>query len=174
MSATTKLRIVIAVTRGDCVEENRKSGRSNTGTYFICSSKNFEEFSEYFAVSNKYQFDLKKIDIYKTLFKNYFLRYRDEYNGKMSKFDAFINYLISLNSNPELEISLRRNDSRIFMRFSNNADPVVNAFRHVLYEDLSLISIEKIDDICYVYPIINEKFIRLQNDFSTGLVIDDD
>ena len=41
MSAFKRNIIYINVTRGDCVENNRKSGKSNTGTYFVCSKKNF-------------------------------------------------------------------------------------------------------------------------------------
>ena len=67
----------------------------------------------------------------------------------------FCNYLLSLNDNPSVEVTLRINDSRVFMRFKDNTNLVVNVFRNLLYEKLSFICIEKINGLNEIYPVIN-------------------
>ncbi len=41
------------------------------------------------------------------------------------------------------------------MRFTNNSDVIVNAFRNLLYEDISKICIEKHNDQFELYPYLN-------------------
>ena len=173
MSAIKNERILIDVTRGDCVDANRKSGKSNTGTYFVSSVKNFDEFLSYFDDKNVYKFDLIKLNLYVELFKKFFLDLKDEYIGKMSEFDSFSSYLLSLPENPNVGIVLRKNDSRIFMRFEDNTLPVINAFRNMLYENLSYIAIEKKNIFYYVYPVINEEYIKIKKESNNGLVLDE-
>ena len=173
MSAVNKTRMLIDVTRGDCVDDNRKNGKSNTGTYFVCSIKNFDEFEHFFQLTNKYKIDLVKVDIYKTLFKQYFFQYKDEYIGKMKSFDIYINYLISQSEFPCVDITTRKNDTRVFMKFVDNTKPIVNAFRHVLYEDLSFIVFEKRGETIYLYPEINETLISKKKFENSDLVIDE-
>ena len=173
MSAIKNKRIIIDVTRGDCVDDNRKSGKSNTGTYFISSLKNYDDFKEFFDENNKYVFNVLKIEIYNVLFEKYFMKYKEEYVGKMNNFTSYISYLLSLKVNPKTELTVRKNDSRVFMRFVDNTDKIVNAFRCILYEDLSLIVIENINGIFNVYPIINERFIQDRVDQTTGLIVDE-
>ena len=173
MSAIKHECIYVDVTRGDCVEANRKGGKSNTGTYFISSINNFEDFSYYFSEDNLFKVDLKKVQIYKILFCNLFYWIRDEYNGKMNQFEEFCNYLLSLDDNPIVDISLRKNDTRVFMRFLDNVNNIVNCFRHLLYEDLSFICIEKREDVFYVYPVINENLVEINN-CDSNFILDED
>lgn len=164
MSATKKEKVIVDVTRGDCLEANRKAGKSNTGTYFISSLKDFDGFKVYFEDEDKFVINLAKVKEYMILFKNLFLDKMEEYNGKGVKFDSFCNYLLSLESNPKVEITLRINDSRVFMRFKDNTNVVVNAFRNLLYEDISYICMEKNNDLYEVYPIIDSTKICLKSD----------
>ena len=60
----------------------------------------------------------------------------------MKEFNKYCNELISSVKYPTVNVTLRKNDDRVFMRFGDNSDSVVNAFRNILYEDLSLIAIE--------------------------------
>lgn len=174
MSALMEKKILVEVKSGDCVDENRKSGRSNTGTYFISSNKTFDEFSVYFKESNKYFLDLVKVEIYKIEFKHFFGKCKNQFVGKMENFDSCCEKLLNFKINQEVKIALRINDSRIFMRFENNSNEVVSLLRKILYEDISQIAIEKHDDHFLVYPIINKKMIELHNDIETGFVFDED
>lgn len=174
MSANLYEEVLIDVTRGDCVDDNRKSGKSNTGTYFLCSIKNFDLYDDYFKDGNKYKIDLVKFDIYRLLFEKYFFQYKDEYIGKMKTFNGYCDYILSQFESPEIRLSLRKNDSRVFMKFSDNTEKITNAFRHVLYEDLSLIGITKKNNIYYVYPVINLTFINKKKNESSDLVIDEE
>lgn len=155
MSAIKKEIILIDVTRGDCLEPNRKSGKSNTGTYFVSSIKDFDIYKDFIDDENVYFLNLDKVFEYSILFENLPSNCLDEYNGKGTKFGSYLNYLLSLNNNPKVFISLRINDSRVFMRFTNNGDSVVNAFRNLLYEDISKICIEKKGDQFEIYPYLN-------------------
>ena len=173
MSAITKEILVVDVTRGDCVEDNRKEGKSNTGTYFLCSIKNFDEIESYFNTSNIYKIDLFKVRIYKELFIQYFDSLKNEYIGKMSKFNTYADYILSCLEAPTVGVTLRKNDTRVFMRFVDNTNSIVSAFRHLLYEDLSKICIEKRNDIYFVYPEINESFIQIKHGEQSDLIIEE-
>lgn len=155
MSAIMKEIILIDVTRGDCLEPNRKSGKSNTGTYFVCSLKDFDIFKTFISDENEYFLNLDKVFEYSILFGNLPSNCLEEYNGKGVKFGSYLNYLLSLKNNPKISVSLRINDSRVFMRFTNNSDVIVNAFRNLLYEDISKICIEKHNDRFDIYPYLN-------------------
>lgn len=155
MSAIKKEQIIVDVTRGDCLEDNRKSGKSNTGTYFISSLGDFDKFKSYFEKEDNFVLNLNKIREYQVLFNSFFKEKMDEYYGKGIRFDDFCNYLLSLNENPSVKVTLRINDSRVFMRFKDNTNSVVNAFRNLLYEKLSFICIEKINGLNEIYPVIN-------------------
>ncbi len=159
MSAIKKEVIIVDVTRGDCLEDNRISGKSNTGTYFISSLGDFDKFKAYFRNEDVFVINLKKIIEYQVLFNNLFKCKMCDYYGKGLKFDDYCNYLISLNKNPLVEVTLRINDSRVFMRFKDNTNPIVNSFRNLLYENLSFICIERVNDTNEIYPLINTKAI---------------
>ena len=174
MSAFKRNIIYVDVTRGDCVDNNRKSGKSNTGTYFICSTKNFDDFEHFFKETNVYKFAIDKVDIYRVLFNEFFMSLKDEYVGKMENFNSTCAYLSSLYDNPTVEVGLRKNDSRIFMKFEDNSEPHTSAFRNILYEDLSLIAIEEIDGVFFIYPVVNEKYIGHKKAVESGLVFDED
>ena len=46
--AAIKSKIMrVSVTNGDAINENRLKGKSNTGTYFICSTNQYDEFKEF-------------------------------------------------------------------------------------------------------------------------------
>lgn len=174
MSAHKKEILLVDVTRGDCLEANRKAGKSNTGTYFLSSLKDYDNFEMFFDENNTYAFDLTLIQEYGILFSNLFKETVKKYNGKGEKFDSYINYLLSLGYNPKVNIMLRTNDSRVFLRFKDNSNVVVNAFRNLLYEDLSFIVIEKRKEIYYIYPIINHsKLITLKKQSNDDFIIDE-
>lgn len=155
-----KLNIMkVAVTNGDAIDENRKKGRSNTGTYFISSKVNFNNFSEFIDDSILYTIDVKKIQLYQTLFNNYFLKYKNDYPGKMNDFDLYCDSFYSMKDNPIIKISLRENDERVFLRFSDNNNLLVNSFRHILYGELSMIVFDLRNNKCIVYPEINDLLI---------------
>ena len=174
MSAFKRNIVYVDVTRGDCVDNNRKSGKSNTGTYFIGSSSNFSDFEYFFKETNVYKFAIDKIDIYRVLFNEFFMSLKDDYAGKMENFDSTCAYLLSLHDNPAVEVGLRKNDSRVFMKFADNSETHTSAFRNILYEDLSLIAIEEINGIFFIYPVINEKFISNKKAVESGLLFDED
>lgn len=173
MSAILKKSVLIEVTRGDCLDKNRKSGKSNSGTYFLCSVKNFDEYEEYFNDKYSYEVDLIQVEIYKKIFKEYFEKFKDEYNGKMLDFDTYCNYLLSLNTNPNVSITTRQNDSRIFMKFTENSNSIVKAFRNLLYEDLSFIALEKNNKKILVYPVININKVKFENELNDDLILDE-
>lgn len=174
MSAIKKEIVLVDVTRGDCLENNRKSGKSNTGTYFISSLKDYDRFKEYFLEEKNFVINLVKIKEYMILFKYCFANRLDEYIGKGLDFESFCNYLLSLKNNPKVEITLRINDSRVFMRFKDNSNVVVNAFRNLLYEDLTYICIEKNGELFEVYPIINSAMVSFgETSIDNGFSFDD-
>lgn len=175
MSAFKRNIIYINVTRGDCVENNRKSGKSNTGTYFVCSEKNFSEYKYFFSEANIYKFALWNIEPYRLLFNAFFKSLSEEYKGKMANFDEICSKLSAAPRIPTVKVGLRINDSRYFMKFENNCETYTNMFRNILYEDLSLIAIEEIDNIFYIYPVINDKYIIKEvKDNSTCLVFEEE
>lgn len=46
--AATKTKVMrVSVTNGDALNENRIKGKSNTGTYFICSTNQYDDFKEF-------------------------------------------------------------------------------------------------------------------------------
>ena len=94
MSAFKRNIIYINVTGGDCVENNRKSGKSNTGTYFVCSEKKFSEYKYFFNEANIYKFALWNIEPYRLLFNAFFKSLSEEYKGKMANFDEICSKLL--------------------------------------------------------------------------------
>lgn len=174
MSAYKKETLIVDVTRGDCLEANRKSGKSNTGTYFLSSSKDFEKIKSYFNNNNIYLLDLNKIKEYGVLFKEFFINDLGNYNGKGLNFYEYLIYLLSLEDDQKVEIVLRINDTRVFMKFKNNTDVIVNAFRNLLYEDISKICLEKHNDFYYVYPVIDtSKINNVKIDVSKSIILDE-
>ncbi len=174
MSATKSETVIIDVTRGDCLEANRKKGKSNTGTYFVCSSKDFEGFKEYFNDENVYIVDLEKVRQYSLLFAALPEQEKNEYGGKTEKFSQYSAYLTSLEKYPTVKVTLRINDSRVFMRFEDNADNVVKAFRNLLYEDVSSIELSKKGKAISIYPVFTGKLLEnSKNAEDTGLVVDE-
>lgn len=174
MSAIKKEIVLVDVTRGDCLEPNRKSGRSNTGTYFVSSLKDFDTYKDFIGEDKEYRLNLNKVREYSILFENLPTDFLDAYNGKGAKFKSFSNYLLSLDENPKIMLSLRINDSRVFMRFLNNTDPIINAFRNLLYEDISKICIEKNDNQFAIYPYLNAKQLNRKKEIvSDGFELDE-
>ena len=174
MSSMLKTRVLIAVKGGDSVDSNRKNGKSNTGTYFVCSKKDYEHYESFFLDTNKYILDIKRIAIYGTIFKEFLFERKDEFKGKMESFDGYLNYLTSQLQNPEVNITIRNNDARIFMRFEDNSKDIVNAFRNILYQDLSYIVLEKNENEIFVFPEIEANSIQIKKNNNCGLAVDDD
>ena len=92
----------------------------------------------------------------------------------MKTFNGYCDYILSQVESPKICLSLRKNDSRVFMKFFDNTERITNAFRHILYEDLSLIGITKKNNIYYVYPVINLNFINNKKNESSDLVVDEE
>ena len=174
MSEIKKEIIFIDVTKGDCLEPNRRNGKSNTGTYFISSLKDIDKYKEFVDENNKYFLNLDKVYEYAVLFKNLPTSFLESYNGKGANFSTFSGYLTSLKNNPNIKVSTRINDSRVFLRFVDNGDPVVNAFRNLLYEDISNICIEKTGNEFEIYPYLNAKQLNKgEAVISNGLELDE-
>ncbi len=177
MSAIKKELIIVDVTKGDCIEANRTSGKSNTGTYFVCQTNDYSKYEEFFDVNNDYEVDKYKVTIYYDTFMKYFYSLRDYYNGKMKDVSYFADYLMNQMSNASVKITQRINDTRIFMRFENNQDSVVDAFRKLLYENLSQICIEKVRTHKFkIYPIVNETTLKeiIDKEKQSDLVLEDE
>ncbi|MDY6393186.1 MAG: hypothetical protein SPL80_10185 [Bacilli bacterium] len=153
MAAKTVQAIRIAVTRGDCFEDNRPDGISNTGTYFISSLKDWSEFEPFFSPNAKYYFSSKKIWIYNNTFADVCAKFKDVYPDKFSSLKTYGTlFNIEGDYDPYCEVELRINKPRIFMRFKDNLDIYVKAFRHLLYSDLTVIVLEMTEKGIAIYP----------------------
>ena len=156
MAAKTIQAIRVAVTRGDCFEDNRPDGSSNTGTYFVSSLKDWPEFEPFFQLDSKYYFSKKKIQIYKDTFGVICKKFQSVYPDKFSSLETYgVTFDGDEDFNHCCDIELRVNDSRVFMRFKDNSDLYVKAFRHILYSDLSVIVLEITDKGISVYPEVD-------------------
>lgn len=160
MSAKKPNLIRIAVTNGDAMPDNRVSGKSNTGTYFVCSNADFSNFGEFFKEGLEYKFDCKRTVAYclalPAVYKDY-SRYYPHGFDPMSPFSA---YFANAKRDPETNIGLRINDPRIFMRFLDNNEIYTNAFRNLLFAEISVIVLELTEDdcgneVCLVYPDVD-------------------
>ena len=170
MAATISSKVSILVTNGDALPNNRKSGSSNSGTYFVCSSKDYDEFSKFFDEDRTYIILKEKIQNYKVLFMDYFFKYKDEYVGHMDHFESYCDSIITKNNKALLNVSTRWNDVRCFMKFKDNKEFITNAFRNILYGELSEIVLEIQDGKYYIYPEINKEKIELQFDNSVDYI----
>ena len=155
MAAKTVRLMRIAVTRGDCFSDNRPDGSSNTGTYFVSSHKDWPLFESFFTEGSKYYFSTAKIKMYVATLADLASQYQDVYPDKFASLSTFGSAFASAAKDPFCEIDLRKNDQRVFMRFKDNSDVLVNAFRHILYSDLSLISMEITSKGVAIYPEID-------------------
>lgn len=154
--AAIKSKIMrVNVTNGDAINENRLKGKSNTGTYFICSTNQYDEFKEFIEEFNCYLIDQNKVKEYLILFKEYFFKTKNLYIDKMANFENYCFSLINSEYETKVNTSIRINDSRYFLRFQNNEDIYVNSIRHILYGEISYLTFEIRDNNCYIYPEIN-------------------
>ena len=161
--AATKSKIMrVSVTNGDAINENRLKGKSNTGTYFICSTNQYDEFKEFFEDFDTCYVESNKVQEYLVLFKEYFFEKKNLYIDKMENFENYCSSLISTNFEPTIKISMRVNDSRYFLRFQNNEDVYVNAIRHVLYGEISFLTFEIKNNKCYIYPEVNMSKVEMK------------
>lgn len=171
--AATKSKIMrVSVTNGDAINENRLKGKSNTGTYFICSTNQYDEFKEFIEDFETCFVDKNKVREYLTLFKEYFLDKKDLYPDKMENFENYCSSLMGSNFEPSITISMRINDSRYFLRFQNNEDIYVNAIRHILYGEISYLTFEIKNNKCYIYPEINMNRVEIKKGDSDIIYID--
>jgi len=155
MSAIKPNLIKLLVTNGDAVADNRLKGRSNTGTYFICSENQFNEFEEFFKDNIIYFIDLEKVKQYEAVFNKYAFSLSEYYPDKMNGFNEYVKTLVSLNENPKVDIGIRVNGSRIFARFLNNENMVENSLRHILYGEFTYLIFELLGNNCYIYPSLD-------------------
>ena len=155
MSASISTIIKIEVKNGDAFPENRLSGSSNTGTYFLASGDKFEQIKNLMSKCKKYNFDYDKVNEFKLLFSSKFFDYRTKYKDEMSKFICYCNEVLTLCTSQDIEVDIRNNDNRYFFRFKNNDEPIINYFRHMLYGEFTSIVLEFSGDRCLIYPIIS-------------------
>lgn len=162
MAAGSSEIIRIAVTDGDAIETNRLSGKSNTGTYFICSKKDWPTFKKFFPNEKtlNYRLDIRRIKLYKTAFVDNFMSQKNKYPDQMKHFEDICDSLLSYIENPTIYIGTRNNDVRYFMKFESNIREVEFGVRGILYSKLSNIVLELRDDVCWVYPEINLSLIN--------------
>ncbi|QWB96603.1 hypothetical protein KHQ89_04045 [Mycoplasmatota bacterium] len=159
MASKITTRIIVDVKNGDVFDENRltkingERRKSNTGTYFLCSSKDYSEYLPFFSICDNYKFEIDKISEYRIVFKAKFYKDKDNYLDKMNNFDKYCDILVNTDYN-STNINLRQNDTRYFLRFTNNKEELVDAFRHILYGDLSSIVLEFDGNICSIYPVV--------------------
>ena len=154
MAAKTVQAIRIAVTKGDCFPDNRPEGSSNTGTYFISSIKDWPLFEPYFSKGIVYRFCVQRIKNYLAALTKLADHYKGVYPDNFSSLSAFGSVFESVDVYPCCDIELKKNDNRIFMRFADNSDIFVNAFRHILYSDLSFVVMEITPQGVSIYPDI--------------------
>ena len=163
MSAFLSKIMRVEVKSGDAIANNRIEGKSNTGTYFLCSLKDWERFEKFVPDEKqvKYLLDLNRIEIYKNVFSALFYKIRDRYPDKMRNFEPYCDSLCCYVDNPEVIFTTRKNDSRVFLKFDNNCkSDLEKQFRDILYADLSLIVFELLDNgTCLIYPEVNPSAI---------------
>lgn len=162
MSAEKSEIIRISVTDGDAIETNRTAGKSNTGTYFVCSEKDWVKFEKFFPGNNslEYRLDLRRIALYKSSFVSNFLSFKNNYSDKMRHFEDICDSLMAYFDNPIVKINTRKNDVRFFMKFDDNNREVERAVRGILYSKLSNLVFEMSDGVCWIYPEINLDILK--------------
>ena len=164
MSAFLSKIMRVEVKGGDAIANNRIEGKSNTGTYFMCSLKDWEKFEKFVPDDDsvEYFIDLKRVQIYKYAFGGAFFDRRNNYPDKMRNFEAFCDSLCAFVVNPQVVFTTRKNDSRVFLKFDNNTKTEIEKqLRDILYADLSLLVFEKVGpNKCLVYPEINPSQLK--------------
>jgi|GEM_PF-3212739 len=151
MSAIVKQTIRIGVTKGDAFPSNRIEGSSNTGTYFVSSKKDWPLFESYFIEGQKYYFDTKRIISYCASLPEVFKECCELMPDHYSSLKSYLKLFLQASLNPETKVVLRANDQRIFMKFEDNTRPLEDAFRHLLYGEISVVVLEKNDDGIAIY-----------------------
>jgi hypothetical protein len=155
MSAKFVYKLEVAVTNGDALLANKKTGKSNSGTYFICSLKDYDEnIKAFFDANVSYCMCVNKIEEYKTLIHELCFKDTSSFPGNVAEFDQYCNALSSQSSPIEVKVGLRFNDSRVFLRFTNNKDPYVKALRSLLFGEVSELILELNGHNCEIYPDI--------------------
>lgn len=155
MASKISFKVEIEVKNGDALSNNRTHGNSNTGTYFLASSTEFEKIYDLMKCCNSYQFDSDKIKEYKILFNTFMFDYSYMYLDKFESFNKYCEELLESCIDYEVSIKIRKNDNRYFLRFENNEDYVVEKFRHILYGDFTSIVLEFYKNKCKIYPVIS-------------------
>ena len=168
----------VSVTNGDAVAENRLGGRSNTGTYFICSNTAvfFEKFGDFFQDGLIYRIDLDKIREYQLLLKHFIGDKKELYPDEMNSLNNYCSKLLEIKEPLVVGVDKRINDTRVFMKFENNDKYIEKCFRHILYAEISEIVFEIKDgaNICFIYPLVNIKNISKLKPPTNGLQEFDD
>ena len=104
MAAKISKRIIIDVKNGDVFDEmrllksNGEKGRSNTGTYFLCSEKDFLEYNYFFSKCKNYYLDINKIKEYQIVFWHFYNYKKDMYLDRMENFNNYWNQIYDLQS----------------------------------------------------------------------------
>lgn len=164
MSANKANILTVAVTGGDAIATNRLSGKSNTGTYFISSKKDWPLYREFFNEDSPttYKLDLDRIKIYKSSFKEYFFNKRELYSDKMSNFENTCDSLLLCKKSLDIKFDLRINDTRIFLKFENNSNKVEYALRRIIYSNLTNLIFVRSEQGNTFYLEINFNFKKEQ------------
>ena len=155
MAAEKPNLIRIAVTGGDALPDNRVKGKSNTGTYFLCSEQDWETFKPFFKKGVEHFFDTTRIRAYCASFLEVFKNNAEAYPDRFASIADYGKFFSTGVLEKPTQVDLRINPPRIFMRFKDNSDPDVDAFRHLLYAPISSIVMELKEGKCLIYPDIN-------------------
>ena len=145
MAAEIQKRVVVSVTDGDAIETNRLKGKSNTGTYFLCSRKDWAKFSTFFNENETtyYSLNLKKIKSYMLCFEEMFFSKRNDYQDKMANFHDICLSLLSYDEPINVGFQLRINDTRVFLKFVDNNADIERNLRGIIYSSLTCLVFEK-------------------------------
>ena len=166
MSAIIYDAIKVAITDGDAIPSNRTQGKSNTGTYFLCSIKDWDFFKRFFPDDKPiiYSLCLKHLVSYKLSFINQFFHLRHLYNNNMDYFEDACDSLLNFKESIKVQFELRINDNRIFLKFKDNNDDVALLLRNIFYSKLTNIVFEIKKKSRIFYPEVNYDFEVNQNE----------
>jgi len=151
MAAIHPNLIRVAVTNGDAIPTNRTKGKSNTGTYFVSSTEDWPHFKDFFDEKLTFRFDSLETVGYCAALLAVCGDFKELFPDQFKNVESFVQFFKEI-KNPTTRLKVRINDKRVFMSFENNADEAVNAFRHLLYGELSVIVMELRGNECFIYP----------------------
>ena len=159
MAANLPRLIRVSIQNGDAIDQNRLKGKSNTGTYFISSEKEYlEVFKEFIDDSGEkvmyYYLDFNRVKAYCAAF-NALVLPMEEYRFAREVFPINAAYFNDKVGMARIKVKTRKNDTRYFLQFDNK-DVLISSLRNVLFALVSCLVFEKkTDNEIIVYPEID-------------------